>query len=280
MYERQCQLWGDLVGFLENSRGRQFGTEKILVRLKSVETLNESMTVKETKRPFEKGSALAEKAEKIFLNHMEIMRLKYPVSLQSMKDNFTVENREFGLFFEVEKSVIILGAGIFLPHGENVQGDLEVCLVLKKQRQGSLSDPIAKIKDKIRHKDQFEHSAMCIEHEFGAKKRPEIKVCYDPPGHIRSQRKYKRRCFGIHPWPVMFKESVEILQGQTYFIGLRMHHCGRKNSDPVETVWGGTGCETVRIGIDNGFRFRKILDKPGQIRSSTTNGQIPLLYYI
>ena len=28
--------------------------------------------------------------------------------------------------------------------------------------------------------------------------------CYEGPGHINEQRKFKRRCLGIHTYPVLF----------------------------------------------------------------------------
>ena len=59
-----------------------------LVRLKSVESFNESMEISEHargKKPFREGSALAQLAEKVFISQMEIIRLKYPATLQRMR---------------------------------------------------------------------------------------------------------------------------------------------------------------------------------------------------
>ena len=33
--------------------------------------------------------------------------------------------------------------------------------------------------------------------------------CYMGPGHINEQRKFKRRCLGIHPFPVLFERCVK-----------------------------------------------------------------------
>ena len=58
------------------------------MRLNSVESFNESLAISEHargKKAFREGSALAQLAEKVFLNQMEIIRLKYPVSLQRMR---------------------------------------------------------------------------------------------------------------------------------------------------------------------------------------------------
>ena len=58
------------------------------MRLKSVESFNEALAIREQARgtkPFREGSAMAQLAEKVFLTHMEIIRLKYPISLQKMR---------------------------------------------------------------------------------------------------------------------------------------------------------------------------------------------------
>ena len=83
---------------------------------------------------------------------------------------------------------------------------------------------------------QFEHSKMCIDHITGFKleQKKESKdcglsqfmeeslpenddtlsasssldlsliKCYDGPGHVNEQRKFKRRCMGIHTYPILF----------------------------------------------------------------------------
>jgi hypothetical protein len=53
-----------------------------------VQSFNESLAISEHargKKTFREGSALAQLAEKVFLSQMEIIRLKYPVSLQKMR---------------------------------------------------------------------------------------------------------------------------------------------------------------------------------------------------
>ena len=61
---------------------------QVLLRLKSVESFNEAIAISERaqgKKPFREGSALSLIAEKVFLQQMEIIRLKYPLSLQRMR---------------------------------------------------------------------------------------------------------------------------------------------------------------------------------------------------
>ena len=60
----------------------------MLVRLKSVESFNEALAISEHargKKPFREGSALNQLAEKVFLQQMEVIRLKYPTSLQRIR---------------------------------------------------------------------------------------------------------------------------------------------------------------------------------------------------
>ena len=33
--------------------------------------------------------------------------------------------------------------------------------------------------------------------------------CYMGPGHINQQRKFKRRCLGIHPYPIIFDRYAQ-----------------------------------------------------------------------
>ncbi len=72
---------------------------------------------------------------------------------------------------------------------------------------------------------QLDHGRMCIDHELGNRIRRGVE-CLAPPRHIDSQRKFKRRCFGVHPWPVQLRQSAEILTDRPYHIGLRMSYCG------------------------------------------------------
>ena len=51
-------------------------------RLQTVESFNESFTIRETKiHCFKEGSSMARAAERIHQTNMEIIRLKYPQSL-------------------------------------------------------------------------------------------------------------------------------------------------------------------------------------------------------
>ena len=86
--------------------------------------------------------------------------------------------------------------------------------------------------------NQFEHSKMCIDHITGCKLKSKLESnvssnilripsdnihrshnnenttahsqtkltnkCYKGPGNINEQRKFKRRCLGIHTFPIIF----------------------------------------------------------------------------
>ena len=67
------------------------------MRLKTVESFNEALAISEHARgktKFREGSALAQIAEKVFLSQMEIIRLKYPGTLEKLRSeqlgNFNV----------------------------------------------------------------------------------------------------------------------------------------------------------------------------------------------
>ena len=270
----------------------------MLQRLKCVDSLNESLSIPDTKAAFKRGSPLAEISEKIFLSHMvrerkflkmtsetvtgllpqEIIRLKYPTSLDKLKSSSTLT--EFGLLFHTSKSIIILGAAIFLPHGENIpSADLKMTLSLCEHgtsRQGPFGRPLTSTSLTLTRKDQLDHADMCIEHEFGLKKKPEV-ICYPPPSGISSQRKYKRRCLGIHPFPVMFPASQEICRDRSHFLSLKIFTAG--DFWAAETVWGGGGAPEVYGDDGVTFYFHQMTSRQG-IRSSVTNGQIPILFYV
>ena len=94
----------------------------------------------------------------------------------------------------------------------------------------------------VTRNQQFSHSKMCIDHITGFKLKFEPHndnsekniitnqgrepssgttigeneskhysktavpmKCYMGPGHINEQRKFKRRCLGIHPYPIFFE---------------------------------------------------------------------------
>ena len=102
-------------------------------------------------------------------------------------------------------------------------------------------------------------------------------VCYPAPTHINRQRKSKRRCVGIHPYPAFFSSPVEILPGVQHH--LILDFLEKDASLDVETVWGGGGREIVSITeAASHFHFR-LLDEPARLRSSVTSGQIPVIFY-
>ena len=58
------------------------------MRLKTVESFNEALAISEHARgktTFREGSALAQIAEKVFLSQMEVIRLKYPGTLEKLR---------------------------------------------------------------------------------------------------------------------------------------------------------------------------------------------------
>ena len=99
---------------------------------------------------------------------------------------------------------------------------------------------LAKKTKSISRIKQFDHSKMCIDHITGFKLEQNAKTnssfpsasnensssndinnenndqpstsgsdlslikCYKGPGHINEQRKFKRRCLGIHTYPLLF----------------------------------------------------------------------------
>ena len=59
--------------------------------------------------------------------------------------------------------VVIVGVGLFLPHGENIQGPLQMRVTMTKEG-GQLMAEESLFIDKVA---QFEHSKMCIDHKTG-----------------------------------------------------------------------------------------------------------------
>ena len=107
---------------------------------------------------------------------------------------------------------------------------------------------------------------------------PEV-VCYPGPSHIAKQRKSKRRCLGIHPYPVMFDRHVEVLPDVSYELTATLLSCQSDSfSQAVETVWGGGGSDSCRVPGQTTFHF-KPLHKQSNISSSVTSGQIPVIYF-
>ncbi len=127
--------------------------------------------------------------------------------------------------------------------------------------------------------EQLDHARSCVDHELGHRIRTGVE-CLAPPRHIDSQRKWKRRCFGVHPWPMRMDQSAEVLSDRPYHIGLRMEY-GEEGVGgwPVETVWGGGGEQEMAVeGADLGLRFTRC--GRSDVRSSATSGQIPFLFYM
>ena len=77
-------MWRIVIGRLVR-KGVLKKSTYLLRRLKCVGSFNESFSIKETKpHSFKPGSALAAAAEKIHLTNMEMIRLKYPVTLRRL----------------------------------------------------------------------------------------------------------------------------------------------------------------------------------------------------
>lgn len=98
---------------------------------------------------------------------MEIIRLKYPGSLSKLRS----ENRgpaRFGVSFEVSPApVVLLGAGVFLPHGENVARPVDFSLQVHNSQTLA-----AEVTISVDRTEQFKHSQMCIDHKTGARSFP------------------------------------------------------------------------------------------------------------
>ena len=212
----------------------------------------------------------------------EIIRLKYPVSLQKLQEKASSSSSQFGLTVSTDQPIILLGLGTFLPHGENIFNDILVEAFVKEENQ---QKDMAFGTVNMTVKEQLHFAKPCIENKYGIRKiknsEKDQPSCYLPPKPISSQRKFKRRCLGIHVLPVMFVQKAEILPGVAYRIGLRMRYEGTVENKSVETVWGGGGQNEARSSDDCGkvkFRFSKWRQEG--IRSSVTCGQIPQLYYV
>jgi len=124
-----CHQWADIIHNLL-LKGRIACNPKVLRRLTTTESFNEAFTIVEESRPhaFKKGSLLAARAEKVFLTHMEIIRVKYPNSLHKLHKEAASSSRQpaFQLDMVVDRPILLLGMAVFLPHGENIQGDVNI----------------------------------------------------------------------------------------------------------------------------------------------------------
>ena len=104
-------------------------------------------------------------------------------------------------------------------------------------------------------------------------------TCFPPPGQIYSHRKMKRHCLGLHPYPIMFDNNVEVITNRLYMVEVQMEYEGMAGLRPLETVWGGGGEERV-MGEEGRTEFWFVkLDREG-VRSSVRSGQIPELFYV
>ena len=64
--------------------------KQILKRLNITESYNESMAIQNFVKGHKCKGVIAERAEKVFLTHMEIIRLKYPGTLQKLHEDSLV----------------------------------------------------------------------------------------------------------------------------------------------------------------------------------------------
>ena len=115
---------------------------------------------------------MAERAEKVFMTHMEIIRLKYPGSLGRLRQDCKGPPT-FGIRMRVSPNpVILLGAGVFLPHGENILTPItfKVSLWTLDCQNGNLRKKlVASQSVSLDKAAQFEHSKMCIDYKTGSK---------------------------------------------------------------------------------------------------------------
>ena len=114
---------------------------------------------------------MAERAEKVFMTHMEIIRLKYPRSLGRLRQDCKGPPT-FGIQMRVGPNpVILLGAGVFLPHGENILTPItfKVSLWMLEDENGKRKKLVACQTVRLAKAAQFEHSKMCIDYKTGSK---------------------------------------------------------------------------------------------------------------
>lgn len=289
--EKVCKSWAAIIARLERHKNLRFRKIRILDRLTKIESFNESIGISEDANEVGVGkmsSNIAALAEKVFLTHMEIIRLKYPGTLHKMRSarNPLSQNPKFAIQLVVDPDpIIIQGVGVFLPHGENCQADVQVAVWIGQDSTdvvGPVGQIIAFKEILVSRSDQLANAKMCINHQTGSiLEESETSRCYPGPGQVSQHRKHKRRCLGIHPYPVMLDQGVEIHPGHPYCIGMQIHmpdHPGWT----VETVWGGGGEETSKATCCQGrkrilFKFAKL--QRNDVRSSLSSGQIPVIYY-
>jgi len=271
-----CYQWADIIQNLL-LRCRISCSPKVLRRLTTTESFNEAFTIIEESRPhaFKEGSLLAARAEKVFLTHMEIIRVKYPNSLHRLHKEAALSSRQpaFQLDMVVDRPILLLGIAVFLPHGENIQGDVSIFVGASVKVCDETSEETTRERRvEVSRNQMLSHSSMCIDRTNGQKKVD--KECYPPPGHLYQHRKAKRHCLGLHPLPVMFSLPLEVPKKTVCRLKLLMEY---KDGGTVETVWGGGGQEKLNSGKSS-FHFIRVIGE--DVRSSVTSGQIPLLYYL
>ena len=102
---------------------------------------------------------------------MEIIRLKYPGCLGRLRHDCKGPPT-FGIRMRVSPNpVILLGAGVFLPHGENILTPItfKVSLWMLEDQNGKMKKLIASQTVSLDKAAQFEHSKMCIDYKTGSK---------------------------------------------------------------------------------------------------------------
>ncbi len=268
--EQVCTLWAQIVRFFEDYKALKFRITKTLLRLSNTQSFNENVSIKKLVNGRRCSGIVAERAEKVFLTHMEIIRLKYPGTLANLQNQGrTGSNERFGICIKAQRDIILQGVGVFMPFGDDLRGSVQVTVGVS---DGQISCTKLVSSEEIR-----QNARMCIDHRTGMPLGHSgfFRACYPPPGQMAQQRKKKRSCMGLHPYPLFFEQSFELLSNAYLSLWVKMAY-----QDPVlpmETPWGGGGEEKV-IGPDRTqFFFAK--DSSSSC-SSIQHGQIPVLYYI
>merc|ERR1712223_2105338 len=99
-----------------------------------------------------------------------------------------------------------------MPYGSDLRGDIEVNVDVCQDEKilGSTSRTLTK-------SIIMENAKMCIDHKNGLPlKSNSQRFCYPGPGQINHHRKRKRRCLGLHTYPINFEESIELLADSSY----------------------------------------------------------------
>lgn len=270
--ERVCSLWADIVQFFEKYKSVRWRTIKVLQRLHTCETFNESMSANVVSGNRRCSSLIAERAEKVFITQMEIIRLKYPGTLHMLQSG-QIQDGTFSLLMKASRDVILHGIGIFLPYGADLRGDIEVKVSLSQDQNLVSGREVTLPKSVI-----IENAKMCIDHRNGFPLKLNSQLfCYPGPGQINQHRKKKRQCLGLHTYPIDLQPNIELMANISYSLTLRMRYITTP-STLMETPLGGGG-NTTCMGEDGTmFEFAKCPTSAGSL--SVKRGQIPLLFYI